>query len=454
MDQNTNCHEELPETDSANALRANVLQGTPVGNKADEGSYIRISPKLRTQENEGLDRVDILSENIQITSFEVRQKVENITILRSKIFKSKLDLDSKLRSYLLEIDSMNVKAIAISNELKKQHFNLPTLYEKIGNNANEHCPINIEISVREEEEHYQNLSRDAQTIPFDLDEQQIKGSLEAILKNLIKKNAPPMKNVSQEQSIDVNKVQIQKLTTFEIPKGEKEIFIRGCTILNKKEVCFADRGNHRLIFMTNKGYHKLFPLPCQPADITVIPGNKLVVSLMELNKIYIINTENMTWETISFYDKSGVSGLTCYDDGIVLRTGEGYSFLTCNGKVVKKIKIVGTKMPYVTCAENRIYFAKWEKNEIHCYDFSGKQMWIYKNESNIISPNGVSADKDGNVFVTGSKSNNVVVISSDGSKCKEILSNQKFPVAIDLDKDNRRLLVCSSNSSAVLYSLQ
>lgn len=195
----------------------------------------------------------------------------------------------------------------------------------------------------EGEELYQTLSLDAKKIPFNLDEHQIKGKIEASCNTLIWENASPLQTFSQAQSFDVNNVKINKLMTFEIPKGEKEIFIRGCAILNKKEVCFADRGNNRLVFMTKSGYHKLFTLPCQPADITVIQGNKLAVSLMELNAVYIINTENMACEQLSFKDKGGVSGITCYQDTIVLRTEEGYSFLTCKGKIKKKIKIVGTK---------------------------------------------------------------------------------------------------------------
>jgi DNA-binding beta-propeller fold protein YncE len=59
-------------------------------------------------------------------------------------------------------------------------------------------------------------------------------------------------------------------------------------------------------------------------------------------------------------------------------------------------------------------------------------------------PCGISVDNDGNVFVVGYSSNNVVVISSDGQRHRQLLSNKDGlvnPTVLDYDRSTNNLLV-------------
>jgi sugar lactone lactonase YvrE len=73
-------------------------------------------------------------------------------------------------------------------------------------------------------------------------------------------------------------------------------------------------------------------------------------------------------------------------------------------------------------------------NDVYKYDFmlvtncnsyntlTGQQIWAFKDENVLREPRGIALDKNKNLYVAGSSTNNVVVLSPDGSNCREILT--------------------------------
>jgi len=69
---------------------------------------------------------------------------------------------------------------------------------------------------------------------------------------------------------------------------------------------------------------------------------------------------------------------------------------------------------------------------------------------------GISVDNDGNVYVVGYVSNNVVVISPDGQRHRQLLSSKdglKEPQVVDYDKSTNMLLVVNESESAYLFDV-
>ena len=69
---------------------------------------------------------------------------------------------------------------------------------------------------------------------------------------------------------------------------------------------------------------------------------------------------------------------------------------------------------------------------------------------------GISVDNDGNVYVAGFDSINVVVISPDGQRHRQLLSNKDGlvnPMVLDYDRSTDRLLVVNQSDIAFLYDV-
>ena len=91
-----------------------------------------------------------------------------------------------------------------------------------------------------------------------------------------------------------------------------------------------------------------------------------------------------------------------------------------------------------------------------CCDLHGTTQWKFKDEGILREPWGISVDNDGNVYVAGYSSNNVVVIAPDGQCHRELLSSKdglSWPCVLDNDKSTNRLLVVNQGESAFLFDV-
>ena len=82
--------------------------------------------------------------------------------------------------------------------------------------------------------------------------------------------------------------------------------------------------------------------------------------------------------------------------------------------------------------------------------------WEFKDIRVLQCPFGISVDNDGNVYVVGYRSSNVVVISPDGQHHRHLLSYKdclSYPRALDYDRSTNRLLVVNESSTAFLFDV-
>ncbi|XP_063399391.1 uncharacterized protein LOC134684028 [Mytilus trossulus] len=86
--------------------------------------------------------------------------------------------------------------------------------------------------------------------------------------------------------------------------------------------------------------------------------------------------------------------------------------------------IVQDKMPsscYTASFKDKIYHTNRATDTVTCYNLQGQLQWTFQNESVLQNPHGIDVDKDGNVYVVGRTSSNVVVISHDGQRHREVI---------------------------------
>ncbi|CAG2210099.1 unnamed protein product [Mytilus edulis] len=111
-----------------------------------------------------------------------------------------------------------------------------------------------------------------------------------------------------------------------------------------------------------------------------------------------------------------------------------------DGSVKTIVSVNITSNAYVVVRGDKIYYTDSDNHSVTCCDFQGHTQWTFQN-GEITWPLGVTVDTDGNVFVAGSISQNVVVISSDGTQQKQLLSSVdgiELPHGLIYDRDNNQ----------------
>jgi DNA-binding beta-propeller fold protein YncE len=110
----------------------------------------------------------------------------------------------------------------------------------------------------------------------------------------------------------------------------------------------------------------------------------------------------------------------------------------------------------VATYEDKLYYANNKTQIVTCCDLHGTTQWEFNSEHVLEEPRGISVDNDGNVYVVGYKSNNVVVISSDGQRHIQLLSSKDGlvnPYVLDYDKSTNRLLVVNEEHTIFLFDV-
>jgi DNA-binding beta-propeller fold protein YncE len=151
--------------------------------------------------------------------------------------------------------------------------------------------------------------------------------------------------------------------------------------------------------------------------------------------------------------------------GMAIRSGSIYY---CAGKKGLKLLNISDKsvrdiitrdmtfVYYVATYEDKLYYANNKTQIVTCCDLHGTTQWEFNSEHVLEEPRGISVDNDGNVYVVGYKSNNVVVISSDGQRHIQLLSSKDGlvnPYVLDYDKSTNRLLVVNEEHTTFLFDV-
>jgi sugar lactone lactonase YvrE len=111
---------------------------------------------------------------------------------------------------------------------------------------------------------------------------------------------------------------------------------------------------------------------------------------------------------------------------------------------------------YVATSGDKLYYTNINTDTVTCCDLHGTTQWEFKDTRVLHYPYSISVDNDGNVYVVGYDSNNVVVISPDGQRHRQLWSSNdglKKPRVLEYDRSTNRLLVVNDNSTAFLFDV-
>jgi hypothetical protein len=135
----------------------------------------------------------------------------------------------------------------------------------------------------------------------------------------------------------------------------------------------------------------------------------------------------------------------------------GLKMLNLNDK--SKSNVINCSMLgvyYVATSGDKLYYTNINTDTVTCCDLHGTTQWEFKDTRVLHYPYSISVDNDGNVYVVGYDSNNVVVISPDGRRHRQLLSSNdglKKPRVLEYERSTNRLLVVNDNSTAFLFDV-
>ena len=233
--------------------------------------------------------------------------------------------------------------------------------------------------------------------------------------------------------------------------------VRGCSILPDGRMVFSSFSEKKISVLKSVGSTD-FEISniCGSFDVVFI-GNECiaVTSSSYSNEINIINIKkNKLRKTIKVHSNNdGVA----YNDGhlIYCAREKGLQMISLSDESITNVinhELSG--LSYVTTFGDKLFYTDYNEDSVTCCDFHGKIMWKFSDISVLDTPYGISVDNDGNVFVVGYHTHNVVVISPDGKQHRQILSiddGLKYPRTLHYDQSTNKFLVANEINDAFLY---
>jgi DNA-binding beta-propeller fold protein YncE len=142
-------------------------------------------------------------------------------------------------------------------------------------------------------------------------------------------------------------------------------------------------------------------------------GNKCI-TIIDMVSNKVLTTISMDTDIVGM----AIRGRTIYYCALK----EGLKKLSLNDNSVSDVINRDMKLVYyVATSEDKLYYTNYEKHTVTCCDLHGTTQWEFKGEHFLQYPRGISLDNNGNVYVVGYVSNNVVVISPDGQRHMQLL---------------------------------
>ena len=261
--------------------------------------------------------------------------------------------------------------------------------------------------------------------------------------------------------LSVDNIQLKLKQTINI-NGRN---IRGCSLLPDGRMVLSCYGTNTISFINEEGVES-FKIGKDKTGagtydtIYIKDNNSVAVSSGDqgVNRcINIINIESKEVMTTISMD-TGIYGMAVRGRTIYYCTrNKGLNMLNLSDQSVSKM--INSDISYIYClatSEDKIYYTSCNSDTVTCCDLHDTTQWEFKDKRILEDPRGISVDNNGNVYVVGCISDNVVVFSPDGQRHRQMLSSENglvSPRVLDYDKSTNMLLVVNQSESAFLFEV-
>ncbi|XP_063404179.1 uncharacterized protein LOC134687651 [Mytilus trossulus] len=235
--------------------------------------------------------------------------------------------------------------------------------------------------------------------------------------------------------------------------------VLGCSLLPDGRMVFACLKQDKTIVFKADGSKDIEIDNIGPTfDVAFIGDDCIAVTSANIKKINIIDTKNKKLKkTIEV--TSAIDGIA-YKDGhlIYCARDKGLQMISLSNESVTTI--INKKLSdfaFVATFGDKLFYTDSDNHSVTCCDYHGNILWTFCDTNVLEFPLGISADNDGNVFVVGYFTQNVVVISPDGQRYRQLSSSKdglKRPQVLHYDTSTNKLLVANEHETAFLYNVK
>lgn len=241
----------------------------------------------------------------------------------------------------------------------------------------------------------------------------------------------------------------------------------GCLINRKGGFLLTDYApNEKLVYLNAKfktEYTIKLSTPYSSFDLSCLDENIVAVTtghLSDLKQRSGISIIDLTKRKIrKFVDLPGDPyGITYDGKSMICRVKDkDLHVIACDDYRITTIPNTAVRChSYVATYADKILYTNPEENKVFCCLFNGTRLWEFHDKTVLKTPQGITVDDQGNVFVVGRSSCNVLVISPDGKQYKQILNRKNGilgPFSIFCDNFRKQLLVTNQSPAAHLYEI-
>lgn len=177
------------------------------------------------------------------------------------------------------------------------------------------------------------------------------------------------------------------------------------------------------------------------------------------NEIFLTQSESKTIDVYSSTDFHNLRSTTLNDKVYGITGLNGYLYVAClthilkldtNGQILKRYKVDGSNNVHVTSTQSGlIVFGDYMSEIITAIAEDGRVVWKYQSH-NLKRPHDLDTDSCGNIYVAGSQSNNVHVLSNIGEPVR-VIEGISSPFFFKINEEERVACVCSKNKKIFVY---
>jgi DNA polymerase III psi subunit len=240
--------------------------------------------------------------------------------------------------------------------------------------------------------------------------------------------------------------------------------IRGCSLLPDGRMVFSCYSSDTVRFINTEGvelfkigryktgtntYDTVYIKDNNSVAVSSGDGGKRCITIIDIDSQKVMTTIPMD----TYIYGMAIRGRTIYYSA----RDKGLKMLNLSDRSVSDIinsSLSGVS--YVATSGDKLYYTNSYTNTVRCCDLHGTTQWEFKDNRVLQGPLSISVDNDGNVYVVGIYTHNVVVISPDGQRHRQLLSSKdglSNPFVLDYDKSTNRLLVVNERSTGFLFDV-
>ncbi|CAC5414296.1 unnamed protein product [Mytilus coruscus] len=215
--------------------------------------------------------------------------------------------------------------------------------------------------------------------------------------------------------------------------------VHGCSLLPNGIMVFCCCQQNKIRLLKSDGSKDFEINNIGPTfDVVFIGNDDIAVTSGGSDKINIIDLKNKKL-------KKSIK-VNSANDGAVYKNGhliygnrkKGLQMISLGDESITNVINTNlTTWAYVTTFRDKLFYTNCDNHTVTCCDYHhGNIMWTFCDTSVLKGPYGISVDNSGNVFVVGWNTNNVVVISPDVQRYRQLLSSEdglKCPQRLLLD---------------------